>query len=542
MFRIRRAAIRMKSPRRILATFVACLFFGVYVLNGFFVLSSRSAVSPESLRLWLSGGMVLYLIYHAVRCVWTRKQSDMEFTAAEALWLGGSPLRRSTVAGYKVNSVMISASLKTFFLVVALAPDAQHIGTLSVGVFAALVLLETVRMIWQRVVCGLNEQRRIMACVSVTAIAFAAFVQFFGQLWVITPPGADPGAYLLNSFRAIGNVASCDAVQWLATPWRPAAFLATADVITTQTIAQFATSVVLVPAAVVALVRVDGWAEASRLSRERERLAAGDFTKSGTESLRPTLITRDKLADTIDSLCPPIISDAVALLWRQALSIRRYAGTIAFSFVLPCGLCLSPLLTGRIGNQWAFVVGGIALCTMLLAPPALRLDFRRDLKRMLLLRSLPLHPLQAVIGQVTLPVLITIAFQWTTLAIAGAIVLPGWPQIIVWAGMLAALAVFTFATENALFLAYPHHENAQGFSMVVRANVMFLGKATLIGASLGGLVIWLGVCKSLFAGSFETAAYVLGAISGTWSLAAFALLATAWCWQRFDISADMPPE
>ena len=478
-----------------------------------------------------------------VRCVWTEKQADLEYTDAESLWLGGAPLKRSTVAAYKVNTVLFSASLKTFFLAIALAPDVRHAALLAIGVFAALVLLEIVRMIWQRAVTGLSRRHRVGARIALSAIAAAAVLQFFGQLASITPPGSQPGVYVLNSFRAIGLVASCDAVQWLALPWRPAAMLATTEWITSHTAVQMLASVFLVPAGIFTLVRIDGWAENAKLDREKTRLAGGDFhgSSQAAEQLAERF-SEDPLADRIERLLPDRLHDSVALLWRQALSIRRYAGTILFSFLVPTMLCLSPLLTGRMGNQWAFVVAGIAMCTMLLAPPALRLDFRRDLKRMVLLRALPLRPIHAVLGQLTLPVLITIGFQWTTLAIAAVIVQPAWSQIIGWGGMLSALAVFTFATENALFLAYPHHENAQGFGMVVRANVMFLGKATLIAAAVGALLLWLSVCQSLFGKSASVPVYVLGAISGTWVLAGCSLAVTAWCWRRFDIASDLPPE
>lgn len=543
LFRLRRAAQRMRSPRRFIASGVAAVFLCVYVLNGFFILASRRTADPESLRLWLSGGMVLYLIYHAVRCVWTDKQVDLEYTAAENLWLGGAPLKRSTVAAYKVNTVLFSALLKTFFLTIVLSPDVQHAGFLAVGVFAALVLLETVRMVWQRFVGGLSRRHLIGARIALSAVAGAAILQCFGQLASITPSGSEPGRYVLNSFRAIGCVASCDVVQWLALPWRPAALLATTHAITSHTAVQLLASAMLVPSAIFALVRVDGWAGASTLRRERARLAAGDYRTAGAlDENAGDWLGNDGLAERIEAFVPHRLRDSVALLWRQALSIRRYSGTILFSFLVPTLLCLSPLLTGRIGNQWAFVIAGIALCTMLLAPPALRLDFRRDLKRMLLLRALPLRPIHTVLGQLTLPVLITIAFQWTTLGIAATVVGPGWPQLVGWGGMLSALAVFTFATENALFLAYPHHENAQGFGMVVRANVMFLGKATLIAAAVFALLIWVSICQSLFSESLSVPMYVLGAVSGTWILAAGALFVTAWCWRRFDISADLPPE
>ena len=543
LFRLRRAANRMRSPRRIVASAIAVIFLCAYVLNGIVILASRRTADPESLRLWLSGGMVLYLIYHAVRCVWTDKQVDMEFTAAEDLWLGGAPLKRSTVAAYKVNTVVFSALLKTFFLVIALAPDVRHASLLAVGVFAALVLLETVRMIWQRLVGGLSRRHLVGARIALSAVAATAIIQFFAQLISITPTGSEPGIYVLNSFRAIGGIASCDAVQWLSMPWRPAALLATTGPISTHTAVQLLASVMLVPFAIIFLVRVDGWSEASILIREQARLAAGNYRSD--RELRTgagTRLDHDTLADRIEACFPTRMRDSVALVWRQALSVRRYSGTILFSFFVPTLLCLSPLLTGRIGNQWAFVIAGIALCTMLLAPPALRLDFRRDLKRMLLLRALPLRPIHAVFGQLTLPVLITIAFQWTSLAIAALVVEPGWSQVIGWGGMLSALAVFTFATENALFLAYPHHENAQGFGMVVRANVMFLGKATLIAAAVGALLVWVTICRSVFGEEFSSSVYVLGSVAGTWLMAACALMVTAWCWSRFDISADLPPE
>ncbi|MCC9599247.1 hypothetical protein LOC67_01650 [Stieleria sp. JC731] len=541
LFRLQRGFTRLRSPRRIVASAIAIVFLSVYVLNGVLILATRRTADPESLRLWLSGGMVLYLIYHTVRCVWTDRQVDMEYTAAENLWLGGAPITRSLFAGYKVTSVICSAALKTFFLAIALAPDVRHGWLLAVGVFAALMILETVRITWQRFVTGISKRNQIFWRASLSVVAAAAVIQMLAELVRITPPGSGPGIYMMHSFSAIGNVASSTCIQWLALPWQPAASLATTSELSSQTFSQLIASVSLIPAGIVMMVRVDRWANHSRLQREREALAKGQFGKAVAAS-RSSVASQRSFLDAIERRLPSRTHDALALVWRQALSVRRYLGTILFSFCLPTLLCLSPLLTGRVSNQWAFVVAGIALCTMLLAPPALRIDFRRDLKRMLLLRALPLNPINAVLGQMLLPILITMAFQLTTLAIAAIVVHPGWSQILGWAGMLSALAVFTFATENALFLAYPHHEHAQGLGMVVRANVMFLGKATLIAAAVGALLVWVTVCRALFNESYIAPIYISGAIMGTWTLAICAVVVTSWCWRRFDIASDLPPE
>ena len=46
VFRIGRLFQRLRSPRRLLATSLAVLFFGFYVLNGIFVLSARQPADP----------------------------------------------------------------------------------------------------------------------------------------------------------------------------------------------------------------------------------------------------------------------------------------------------------------------------------------------------------------------------------------------------------------------------------------------------------------------------------------------------------------
>ena len=119
---------------------------------------------------------------------------------------------------------------------------------------------------------------------------------------------------------------------------------------------------------------------------------------------------------------------------------------------------------------------------------------------------------------------------------------PGLGQFFLWTGVLSALAVFTFAVENALFLAYPHHERAEGIGMMVRAKLSFLGKVAVIAGSLTALVIWATVCKNTMPESISQFAFVTGAVIATWTVAAASILATSWCWRRFDLSYDVPPE
>ncbi len=541
-FRLARAIDRIRSPRRIVATSLAILFFTLYLLNGIYILSARAPADPERLRLWLSGGMLIYAVYHCVRCSWSAAISDLELTSAEKLWLAGAPLRRSSLAVYHLGNIIVAAMLKTCLLAVVLAGDVGHLELLIVGVFTSLLLLESARLIIQRFFAGLDHTRLNVLRIAMSLIGGALILQVIARMAATTPMGSPTWMYVISMFDSLGQTAASDMVQGLSLPWIVPAQIAVTEHYWWLTIVQLAGSASLIPLSIVLLVRVDAWAAAQRLRAEQEALGNDRYHRSDiARDAAHKIGVAHPLRVWLERRLPRGCDDTLAVLSRQAISIDRYKRTIALSFVIPLLLCLSPLFTGQVVQQWFFVVGGIAMCTMLLAPPALRLDFRRDLRRMLLLRSMPVTPLSMVMGQLTLPILITCLFQWITIAVAASIVQPGTSQVIMWTGMLAALAVFTFATENALFLAFPHHQHTQGLAMMVRAKLTFMGKATVIAIAIGLLGAWAIACTRL-PSPLAAPCLVSGAILASWLAAALAIAACTLCWRRFDLSLDVPPE
>ncbi len=540
-FRIRRTMKRLRSPRRIVATCLAVLFFALYLLNGIYILSARTPADPERLRLWLSGGMVIYAIYHFVRCAWSKSIADLELTSAENLWLGGAPIRRSSLAVYHMGNVVTAAMLKTFLLAVVLARDVGHLELLIVGVFSSLVLLESVRLIIQRFSAGLRGKTLLRFRVALSLIAASLVIQILARMVAATPMGSPTWKYVLSFFQSLGKTAACDAIQWLSIPWIAAAQVAVTENYKWVTLLQLIASAAVVPLSIMLLVRVDAWAVARQARHERECLEANRFQRTITD--RDVLLERGTHPQRswLQQRLPRRANDSFTLIARQAISVRRYRGTIAFSFAIPILLCLSPLCTGQVTQQWLFVVGGIALCTMLLAPPALKIDFRRDLRRMLMLRSIPVRPLSMVLGQLTLPILITWVFQWITIFVAAIVTQPGIPQVLLWTGMLNALAVLTFAAENALFLVFPHHQHSEGVAMMVRAKLTFLAKAAVLALAIAGLGAWAITCQRL-PEPWVAPTMVGGALAATWSIAAVAIAVCAGCWRRFDLTLDVPPE
>jgi hypothetical protein len=344
-------------------------------------------------------------------------------------------------------------------------------------------------------------------------------------------------------FRSLGATAASDAVRWLALPWLPAASLVVTDQLSWRTLVEAIASIGLIPAAVTLLVAVDRRSSDRQLELERERLRRGEFDRPTKPDYR-RLVTRgrSRFASRVLDWLPADGRDAAALVSRQWVSVRRYAGTIVLSFSIPALLALSPLLTGPGSQQWFYVVAAVALYTVLLAPPALKIDFRRDLKRATLLGSLPIRSVSMVVGMLLLPVLITVTFQLMTVAIAAWVTRPDGSQLILWPGMLSALAVIIFAVENALFLVYPHHERSEGIAMMVRAKLTFLGKGIMVTLALVLLVAWSVVCGRFVPVPLVTSVFVGGAVLATWTAAAAGIAATAWCWRRFSLTHDIPPE
>ncbi len=455
---------------------------------------------------------------------------------------GRAPLRRSSLAVYHLGNIIIAAMLKTFLLAVVLARDTEHLELLIVGIFSSLVLLESARLIIQRFSAGLSDARRRQFRIAMSLIATLIVFQILARVVAATPMGSPTWVYVLSLFQSLGQTAASDAVQWLSIPWIAAAQIAVTEQYQLITLLQLSVAIALVPLSILLLIRVDAWTSAKQLARERERLDSNQFQR--TVANRENLYQSNKvhpIRSWLEQHLPRGGIDALAMISRQAIGVHRYKGTIAFSFLLPILLCLSPLFTGQVTQQWLFVVGGIALCTMLLAPPALKIDFRRDLRRMLLLRSMPMRPLSMVLGQLTLPILITWIFQWITIIVAASVTQPGTTQVILWTGILAALAVFTFATENALFLAFPHHQHSEGVAMMIRAKLTFMGKGAVIAVAIGVLGAWAITCRQL-PEPLVGPALVGGAMIGAWSVAAITIAACTLCWRRFDLTLDVPPE
>ena len=239
----------------------------------------------------------------------------------------------------------------------------------------------------------------------------------------------------------------------------------------------------------------------------------------------------------------------MALFRRQMLGARHHFISLLIAFSAPALLALIPLFFCRTGHgAFLNVYGGLAFYSLLLLPAALRFDFRRDLDRMLLLKSLPLTSKTTVLGQLAAPVVLASIFQLCVLVVAAWLrPMPMYYLGIGWLMMLP-MNLLIFALDNLLFLLYPYRHNQEGLEIFLRTTLTFTAKGILFAVALAAVAAWalaagwlvrhFGLGRDVHE---STRMLFLGGIGLL--LAGSALVATRMtivAYERFDPSQDVP--
>jgi hypothetical protein len=194
------------------------------------------------------------------------------------------------------------------------------------------------------------------------------------------------------------------------------------------------------------------------------------------------------------------------------------------------------------------VLGALVFYSFLLLPTALKFDFRRDLDRMVILKSLPIRPLKIVLGQLTTPVLIATAYQ--LIVMLSACLIRPLPLHLIVASLILLLPLnfLIFAIDNIFFLLYPYRINQEGFAIFLRTTLTFTAKGVLFFIALLAIVFW-ALSSRLASETVQTAIgfsldhRVLFSI-GLWlfvvALAAMSINMLTRAFVRFDLTQDMP--
>jgi hypothetical protein len=550
--RRRRMWRRFCQPRRLVLSAIACILAVAWLGNVAMTIWLRERASPETLRALLSVGLAFYVGWHFAKAAFFRPEVPFDWTASERELLAAMPLRSRDLVAYQLASVTMTTFLKSALFTILLWPDLRCVPLGLVGVLLAMMMLETLRMAVEIATWGMGRSTflayRVLVVTALVAIGLTVTADFVRSdpFADQTGAGVGPFRYLLHILLHLNTTVFSHA----SLPFQPFIDLILAEAITPTEIGMAAVALGMVTALAAAVVHL--YAATTRRVAHRERRdyraegAARDLLADRTRNdARRTL--RAASQESLRSI--PHFWGAGALAWRQLIGVRRHGGTVLTAMIAPAVLACCPCFA--IADPYlAFLstTGALAFYTILLLPAALRFDFRRDLERLATLKSLPITPAAAAIGQTLAPVLIATLFQCGVLGFALSV--RSLPGHYLFATMLVMipLNVLVFGLDNLIYLLYPHRMQQEGLEIFLRTMLTFTGKGLLFALGLAvmsgwglaaavltrGIAHWTGIAINAYA------VFTGGMIAGPSLLAALVLLILFQTYSNLNPIEDVP--
>jgi hypothetical protein len=520
---LRRLGRSLGTVRGALLVAAGALVFAPWVLS-LFVLGMPSGQHTAEVRLY---GPLVLAAYCVVELLVTSERA-LTFSAAEVNFLFPGPLSRRQVLAYKVTgtlgSSLLSAAVLTLFLrQYAVTPVGAAAGLLLAVLFLQLFPMALTMLATTVGAHAYNRRRKVVLLLlaALAAVVVAQALLGKGKEQLLDEVQASPVAQtLLAPFRWFVNAFTAERLWPDLALWAGLGLLADACLLAVV----FALDAQYLESAAAASERA--YARLERLRRGGPALALAPA--SGRLRV-PGL---------------PAWGGAGAVAWRQLVTALRTPWSLV-SAVLVTAMLAYPVLAVRDRPADQEFSSAFALAMLvglaLFIPPLLPFDFRADLDRMDLLKTLPLPAWRLVLGQLLVPVLLASALQ----ALFAAALLIVWrkadPLLLAGAGFLLPVNFLVFALDNLLFLWFPtRHVQATPGDLQALGRQMVLWVVKLLVLQLmAGMAALVGVVAYLAAGRSLVVAAAAGwvVLAG---LAAALVPLVALAFRGFDVARDTP--
>jgi len=456
---------------------LTCLWLLPVVIQAF----TQPRVAPENVGLFLTPGLMLFWLMGVLTGA---GELGVQFQRAEVDQLFPAPFRRRDLLLYRIVQVTLGLALLALWLTLAMLRFGSHALAVYVGIFLGLTMLSLLQML-------------------VGLLASSAAATFYGRLkWLV----ATTVAVAIGVAGLLAWARASTGLEWLreVTTFGPVQVLLYPFRLISETVAARQ----LFPDLLVwggSLLLFDLWLVCAILALdsdflERSVTASERMYERLKRAQRGQGLVGGRVRSRVRPPALPYLAGAGPIAWRQAVLVLRsvsawivLAGMLLVSLGVPCLL------------RWLTVppqvlIAPIVSLSVFLLPQLLQFDFRSDLDRMEILKSLPVRSGAVVVGQLAVPVGLAVA-QWLLLAAVCSLLAVGSPAQI-WGIVALALPVnlYLFAVENLFCLMFPFKIPAGGAGDLHAAgrNLMIaMGKllTTVLGlglaAAIGGLVWWL---------------------------------------------------
>jgi hypothetical protein len=561
---IRRAWAKLRRPQFCLAALLAAALLGAWLAVALLSAQWRERADVDSLRNWMAATLTLYVAWHVLRTACFRPEYPLEQTEHVRRLLDSLPLRGRDRVAHQLSAIAGATVVKSGMVALLLAPDLPLPLCGWLGLALSLLAVELLRMLIEIGVWALPA-RGFVAYRVTTAIAFTAALAASAptahqaltqRLQALThsagPATAwEPTTALAAPSTFVGRTASL-----VDAAWSPLLGVALAD--RYDAASAWAAMSALVALTALALLTATGYEAALGATARRERRA---FARSAPFRSASTQAASCGVGRTGRHYAPRVApglprlrwafaaaGPAGAVCWRQWQGARRHAWGVCVAFLPPAALALATIPTsGDAESAFLGVVCALAFYTFLLLPTALKFDFRRDLDRLGLLKSLPIGSPSLALAQLATPTLLASGFQGAVLLVT-QVVRPVDPRlpIAAWA-LLGLLNLAVFALENWAFLKFPHRLQQEGLTVLLRTMLTFAAKGMLFAAGMAATLAWQAAALALAESLADRGVplgygwvFLVGALAGLAASIALLVHLIARALDRFDLSEHLP--
>jgi hypothetical protein len=490
------------------------------------VLGGKSIVPEEQIRAYGPSALLAYCVLNVLL---SSGERAIYFSPAEVVFLFPAPLGRREVLVYKVLSTLLLLLSTSLVMMIFLNPYSRWLVAAYLGLLLGLMFMQlfsmAINLIATSIGARLYTRGRIWGGVAVVVLAVIALAWAWAQVKVLG---------ISNLTEALIQSEGWQAITW---PLRSFfdVFLATTWLEVVQA-GVWAVAVDVGLLGVVLLLDVHyqetAAAVSERIYARLQRLRRGEVIVGGEGAGSARL--------SLPSL--PWWGGIGPILWRQLLSAQRGLVRLLIVFgIIGLGVTFSLLTSLKSEEVEALPARmfGTSLWLTVFLTTLVPFDFRGDVDRIALLKTLPIPPWRLVLGQLLTPVLLITLIQGAMLAIA-AFYAADLKMLAVLAAYLLPMNLFLFGVENLMFLLFPTRVIAStpgDFQAVGRNVLLLLVKVTgllvvVLLAAVPGTIVWMLLGN-------QVAAFAAG-----WPVVLLAGIALVppivFAFRSFDVGRDTP--
>lgn len=504
------------------------LIFAGWLLPTILMRHARPDVDPQAVRQY---GSVILMTYCLMTLISASGEPAVTFNLAEVNLLFAGPFSRRQLLGYKIVSNIFAAVVPSMFMMMWLRRYAASFLSGFIALLLAMTFLHLFGMVVSMVAGTIGAKAFTRRRKIVLGVLLA--------LGVFAIARGGGGSLALGPVYWVRSIEQMPAIHGLLTPLRWFAEVILAEHLWPDLIIRALLAVGVNTVLLLLVFALDTqFLEASAVASEKQYARLQRMRSGGLGAMRRPGSGKSKL-----SLPPfPVFGGVGPLAWRQSLSALRNLKSLLLFFGIFGFFALSPaLMHSRHGGPQRFP-GYLLVFVTMITLPRLTFDFRGDLDRMDILKTLPINPIRLVLGQLIAPVLLLAGLQLGVLLSAMAFSGIDIDEIKIALAFIFPFNFLAVAVENLMFLWFPTRATP-----TTPGDLQFMGRQMLF---FFAKFFILGLAAGLAALAGAIAYFIFRAWPIALSAAWFMLTATvvallplvAVAFTRFDVSRDVPAE